>query len=73
MRVKVVAASRRYNEYSKSGRNQPNKVIPVTTYVVSYSSCRFHFCEINTGPFLMKQIVVSMEGVGENDDVESRW
>ena len=72
MRVEVVAVLRRYDEYSKSGRNQPNKVILVTTRVVSYSSCRFCFCETNTGPFLMKQNAVSMEGIGENDDVESR-
>ena len=31
-------------------RNQLNKVILVTTRVVSYSSCRFCFCETNTGP-----------------------
>ena len=42
-------------------------VIPVTTHVVSYSSCRFCSCETNTGPFSMKQNVVSMEGVGKND------
>ena len=71
--VEVVAVSRPYSEYFKSGRNQPNKVIPVTTYVVSYPSCIFRFCEINTGLFSMKQNVVSMEGVGENYDVESRW
>ena len=65
--------SRRYSEYSKSGKEHLNKVILVTTYVVSYPSYRFRFCEINTGSFLMKQNVVSMEGVGENDDVESRW
>ena len=73
MGVEVVVVSRQYSEYSKSGKEHPNKVILVTSYVVSYPSCRFRFCEINTGSFLMKQNVVSMEGVGENDDVESRW
>ena len=54
-------------------RNQLNKVILVTTRVVSYSSCRFCFCETNTGPFLMKQNAVLMEGMDKNDDVKSRW